>query len=147
MIDIEIRDSKIELNATHGYFSTQVDIIKGQLKTLLREELIKPATCEAFEKELDRLLVYYNRIEIVGNKLLTEVERNSNKNDNVEKALEYAIDVIQTVAKMSDKTSKEYGETLIEQIDNIQAYCWQEGYILTHKEELKQAIANKGDKK
>lgn len=56
------------------------------------------------------------------------------------KALDYAIDVIQTVAKMSDKLSREYGETLVEQLDNIQAYCWQEGYVLTHKEDLERAI-------
>lgn len=56
------------------------------------------------------------------------------------KALDYAIDVIKTVAKMSDKLSKEYGETLVEQLDNIQAYCWQEGYVLTHKEDLERAI-------
>lgn len=56
------------------------------------------------------------------------------------KALSYAIDVIQTVAKMSDKLSREYGETLVEQLDNIQAYCWQEGYVLTHEEDLKKAL-------
>lgn len=56
------------------------------------------------------------------------------------KALDYAIDVIQTVAKMSDKLSREYGETLVEQLDNIQAYCWQEGYVLTHEEDLERAI-------
>lgn len=56
------------------------------------------------------------------------------------KALSYAIGVIQTVAKMSDKLSREYGETLVEQLDNIQAYCWQEGYVLTHEEDLERAI-------
>ena len=60
--------------------------------------------------------------------------------DRTSKALGYAINVIQTVAKMSDKLSKEYGETLVEQLDNIQAYCWQEGYVLTHKEDLERAI-------
>lgn len=61
----------------------------------------------------------------------------------LKKALDYAINVIKTVAKMSDKLSKEYGDTIIEQLDNIQAYCWQEGYVLTHKEELYK-ILNKG---
>ena len=56
------------------------------------------------------------------------------------KALDYAIDVIQTVAKMSDKLSREYGETLVDQLANIQAYCWQEGYGLTHEEDLKKAL-------
>lgn len=60
--------------------------------------------------------------------------------DRTRKALGYAIDVIQTVAKMSDKLSREYGETLVEQLDNIQAYCWQEGYVLTHEEDLERAI-------
>ena len=60
--------------------------------------------------------------------------------ERTRKALDYAIDVIQTVAKMSDKLSREYGETLIEQLDNIQAYCWQEGYVLTHEEDLERAI-------
>jgi hypothetical protein len=59
------------------------------------------------------------------------------------KALDYAIDVIQTVAKMSDKLSREYGETLVEQLDNIQAYCWQEGYVLTHEEDLSKALEQK----
>lgn len=63
-----------------------------------------------------------------------------NELDRTRKALGYAIDVIQTVAKMSDKLSKEYGETLVEQLDNIQAYCWQEGYVLTHEEDLERAI-------
>ena len=66
-------------------------------------------------------------------KLKTELER-------TRKALDYAIGVIQTVAKMSDKLSREYGETLVEQLDNIQAYCWQEGYVLTHEEDLKKAL-------
>ena len=61
------------------------------------------------------------------------------------KALDYAIDVIQTVAKMSDKLSREYGETLVEQLDNIQAYCWQEGYVLTHEEDLSKALTKGGD--
>ena len=56
------------------------------------------------------------------------------------KALDYAINVIQTVAKMSDKLSREYGETLVEQLDNIQAYCWQEGYVLTHEEDLESKL-------
>lgn len=56
------------------------------------------------------------------------------------KALDYAIDVIKTVAKMSDKMSMKYGETLVEQLDNIQAYCWQEGYVLTHEEDLERVI-------
>lgn len=56
------------------------------------------------------------------------------------KALGYAINVIQTVAKMSDKLSRKYGETLVEQLDNIQAYCWQEGYVLTHEEDLESAL-------
>ena len=60
--------------------------------------------------------------------------------DCIRKALGYAIDVIQTVAKMSNKLSREYGETLVEQLDNIQAYCWQEGYVLTHEEDLERAI-------
>ena len=60
--------------------------------------------------------------------------------DRTCKALDYAIDVIQTVAKMSDKLSREYGETLVEQLDNIQMYCWQEGYVLTHEEDLEKAI-------
>lgn len=60
--------------------------------------------------------------------------------ERTRKALDIAIGVIQTVAKMSDKLSKEYGETLVEQLDNIQAYCWQEGYVLTHKEDLERAI-------
>ena len=60
--------------------------------------------------------------------------------DRTRKALGYAIYVIQTVAKMSDKLSREYGETLVEQLDNIQAYCWQEGYVLTHEEDLEKAI-------
>ena len=59
---------------------------------------------------------------------------------HMRKALDYAIDVIQEVAKMSDKLSREYGETLVEQLDNIQAYCWQEGYVLTHKEDLERAL-------
>jgi hypothetical protein len=63
-----------------------------------------------------------------------------NELDRTRKALDYAIDVIQTVAKMSDKLSREYGETLVEQLDNIQAYCWQEGYVLTHEEDLERAI-------
>ena len=63
-----------------------------------------------------------------------------NELDRTRKALDYAIDVIQTVAKMSDKLSREYGETLVEQLDNIQAYCWQEGYVLTHEEDLKKAL-------
>jgi hypothetical protein len=67
-------------------------------------------------------------------------------NERLRLALEYAIDVIQTVAKMADKRSREYGDTLIEQIDNIQAYCWQEGYILTHKEDLEKAIKEKKEK-
>ena len=61
------------------------------------------------------------------------------------KALDYAIDVIQKVAKMSDKLSREYGETLVEQLDNIQAYCWQEGYVLTHEEDLSKALTKGGD--
>lgn len=61
------------------------------------------------------------------------------------KALDVAIDVIQTVAKMSDKLSREYGETLVEQLDNIQAYCWQEGYVLTHEEDLSKALTKGGD--
>ena len=64
--------------------------------------------------------------------------------DRTRKALDYAANVIQTVAKMSDKLSKEYGETLVEQLDNIEAYCWQEGYILTHEEELNRAITKGG---
>lgn len=70
-------------------------------------------------------------------------KENSDLKDELERtreALDYAIGVIQTVAKMSDKLSKEYGETLVEQLDNIQAYCWQEGYVLTHKEDLERAI-------
>lgn len=59
------------------------------------------------------------------------------------KALDYAIDVIQKVAKMSDKLSREYGETLVEQLDNIQAYCWQEGYVLTHEQDLSKALEQK----
>lgn len=61
------------------------------------------------------------------------------------KALDCAIGVIQTVAKMSDKLSREYGETLVEQLDNIQAYCWQEGYVLTHEEDLSKALTKGGD--
>lgn len=61
------------------------------------------------------------------------------------KALDYAIDVIQTVAKMSDKLSREYGESLVEQLDNIQAYCWQEGYVLTHEEDLSKALEQKDE--
>lgn len=63
--------------------------------------------------------------------------------ERTHKALSYAIDVIQTVAKMSDKLSREYGETLVEQLDNIQAYCWQEGYVLTHEEDLERALEQK----
>lgn len=60
--------------------------------------------------------------------------------ERTRKALDYAIDVIKTVAKMSDKMSMKYGETLVEQLDNIQAYCWQEGYVLTHEEDLERVI-------
>lgn len=70
-------------------------------------------------------------------------KENSDLKDELErtrKALDYAIGVIQTVAKMSNKLSREYGETLVEQLDNIQAYCWQEGYVLTHEEDLERAI-------
>lgn len=63
--------------------------------------------------------------------------------ERTRKALSYAIGVIQTVAKMSDKLSREYGETLVEQLDNIQAYCWQEGYVLTHEEDLSKALEQK----
>lgn len=63
--------------------------------------------------------------------------------DRTRKALSYAIGVIQTVAKMSDKLSRKYGETLVEQLDNIQAYCWQEGYVLTHEEDLSKALEQK----
>ena len=63
--------------------------------------------------------------------------------ERTRKALDYAIDVIQTVAKMSDKLSREYGETLVEQLDNIQAYCWQEGYVLTQEEDLSKALEQK----
>lgn len=66
--------------------------------------------------------------------------------DRTCKALDYAIDVIQTVAKMSNKLSREYGETLVEQLDNIQAYCWQEGYVLTHEEDLEKAITTREQK-
>ena len=65
--------------------------------------------------------------------------------DRTRKALSYAIGVIQTVAKMSDKLSREYGETLVEQLDNIQAYCWQEGYVLTHEEDLSKALTKGGN--
>ena len=65
--------------------------------------------------------------------------------DRTRKALSYAIGVIQTVAKMSDKLSREYGETLVEQLDNIQAYCWQEGDVLTHEEDLSKALTKGGN--
>ena len=59
--------------------------------------------------------------------------------ERTHKALDSAIDVIQTVAKMSDKLSRKYGDTLVEQLDTIQAFCWEQGYILTHDEDFKRS--------
>ena len=63
-------------------------------------------------------------------------------NERWKRALDYAIDVIQTVAKMADKYSRY--DSFEEQLKDIQAYCWQEGYILTHEEELNRAITKGG---
>ena len=62
-------------------------------------------------------------------------------NERWRRALDYAIDVIQTVAKMADKYSRY--DSFEEQLKDIEAYCWQEGYILTHEEELNKAMAKR----
>ena len=56
---------------------------------------------------------------------------------DTKKKLDRAIRVIQEVSKMSDKLSRKYGDTLVEQLDTIQAFCWEQGYILTHDEDFK----------
>ena len=58
---------------------------------------------------------------------------------DTKKKLDRAIMVIQEVSKMSDKLSRKYGDTLVEQLDTIQAFCWEQGYILTHDEDFKRA--------
>ena len=58
---------------------------------------------------------------------------------DTKKKLDRAIRVIQEVSKMSDKLSRKYGDTLVEQLYTIQAFCWEQGYILTHDEDFKQA--------
>ena len=56
---------------------------------------------------------------------------------DTKKKLDRAIRVIQEVSKMSDKLSRKYGDTLVEQLDTIQAFCWEQVYILTHDEDFK----------
>ena len=58
---------------------------------------------------------------------------------DTKKKLDRAIRVIQEVSKMSDKLSRKYGDTLVEQLDTIQAFCWEQEYILTHDEDFKSA--------
>lgn len=58
---------------------------------------------------------------------------------DTKKKLDRAIRVIQEVSKMSDKLSRKYGDTLVEQLDTIQAFCWEQGDILTHDEDFKRS--------
>lgn len=39
------------------------------------------------------------------------------------------------VSKMVDKTSVQYGKTFEEQLDNVQYFAWEQGYLFTHFDE------------
>lgn len=69
-----LQDYRTDLIFAHQNFDKQKDIIKGQLATLQREELIKPATCEAIIKEIDVLLKHFLNTQIIAEKLISQIE-------------------------------------------------------------------------
>lgn len=73
IIKESIEDYKTQLLITHRAFDKQKDIIKGQINTLQREELIKAPTSSALQNEIDALFKLFLDTQIVAEKLVAKI--------------------------------------------------------------------------